>query len=226
MENYEVESTINLQELITLLWKNIILIGIVTMTISIAVGLFTIFVIDEKFSSDTTLRVTAAQSGDSINYNDLQTSQKLVKTYSIIAKSRTVLNQVIEDLGLNLTYQQLQDKIEVTSVQDTDIISIKVTLDNPDDAAMIANQVATVFMDEVENQVSIETLSILDEAIPIKQPVSPNVKLNVVIGFVLGLMLSVGFVLLREFLDRTIKDEDDVVKYLELPLLGSVPSIN
>jgi len=226
VEKYQIESTINLQDLLILLWKNIILIAVITVFLTISVGLYTKFIIAEQYSSDTTLRVTISQNGDPASYNDLLYSQKLVKTYSIIAKSRKVLDQVITDLGLTLSYEQLVKSVEVSSVQETDIISIKVTLSDPEEAAIIANKVATVFMKEVKNQVSIDTLSLLDIAIPNKIPVSPNTKLNVVIGFVLGLMLSVGFVLLKEFLDRTFKDESDVEKYLKVPVLGIVPSLD
>ncbi|QVK17181.1 hypothetical protein KHQ81_09800 [Mycoplasmatota bacterium] len=226
MDEHQSETTINLQDLFSLLWKNVLLIAAITIALTVVVGLYTNYGVTKKYSSDTTLRVTAVQNGESVNLGDLQTSQKLVKTYSVIATSRKVLTQVIGDLDLDLTYGQLKDNIEVTSVQDTDIISIKVTLSDPDLASTVANKVASVFMNEVRNQVKINTLSLLDEAIPNESPVSPNLKLNIVIGFVLGLMISVGLVILKEFLDRTIKNENDVEKYLNAPVLGIVPELD
>lgn len=220
----QMETTINLQDLFSLVLKNILLIAAITITLTAVVGLYTKYGVAKKYSSDTTLRVTA--DGDSVDYNDLQTSQKLIKTYSVIATSRKVLNQVIADLDLDLTYVQLKDSIEVTSVQDTDIISIKVTLTDPKQASIVTNKVASVFMNEAKNQVKIDTLSILDTAIPNENPVSPNLKLNVVIGFMLSLMISVGFVILRDFLDSTIKNENDVEKYLNVPVLGIVPALD
>lgn len=226
MEDHQMESTINLQELLSLLLQNILLIVAITITLTLVVGLYTKYGISKKYSSDTTLRVTAAQIEDSVDYNSLQTSQKLVKTYSVIATSRKVLNQVIADLDLDLTYTQLKDNVEVTSIQDTDIISIKVTLSNPEKASIVANKVAAVFMTEAKNQVKIDTLTILDTAIPSENPSSPNIKLNIVVGFVLSLMISVGFVFLREFLDRTITNEKDVEKYLNVPVLGMIPALD
>lgn len=226
MENNQEEQTIDLRSLFLLLWRNILLIAGITVVITVLVGTYTVFGIDKQFESETTLRVTPAQTGDSINYNDVITSQKLVKTYSIIAKSRKVLSVVIEDLNLDYSYNQLKDSLTVTSIQDTDVISIKVTLTDADLAAKVANRVAIVFMGEIKNQVKIDTLSLIDTAVVNNNPVKPNVMLNVIIGFILGAMLSVGLVFLREFLNRTIKTEEDVEHYLKLPVIGAIPNLD
>ncbi len=226
MDNNQVESTINLQDLFSLLWKNVILIAAITILLTAIVGLYTKYMIPKMYSSETTLRV--AINPDSINYTDLQASQKLVATYAIYATSQLVLTPVIEDKDLNLdmTYNQLKNSISVTSVNSTDVIAIKVTLTDSNLAAAVANKVSEEFQKVILAQMKIDTLTTIDPAVVNKTAVSPNLKLNVVIGFVLGLMISVGFVLMKSFLDRTIKNEEDVEKYLNVPVLGLVPVLD
>lgn len=222
MDDKQLETSISLIDLFNLLWKNVILIAAVTIFVTLLVGLVTKFLIPKKYVSDTTLRVTVVQN-ESPTYNDLVTSKTLISDYKEIATSRKVLNKVIEDLQLDISYKQLKNYVNVSQVGDSNIISITATTIDPHLSKIIAEKVTDEFIKEVKIHVKIDTLTIIDTAIINKTPVSPNLKLNVIIGFVIGLMLSVGYVLLREFLDRTFKSDEDVTRYLNLPVLGSIP---
>lgn len=222
MDDKQLETSISLIDLFNILWKNVILIAAVTIFVTLLVGLVTKFLIPKKYISDTTLRVTVVQN-ESPTYNDLVTSKTLISDYKEIATSRKVLNKVIEDLQLDISYKQLKNYVNVSQVGDSNIISITATTTDPHQSKIIAEKVTDEFIKEVKIHVKIDTLTIIDTAIINKTPVSPNLKLNVIIGFVIGLMLSVGYVLLREFLDRTFKSDEDVTRYLNLPVLGSIP---
>lgn len=222
MNNQQLETSISLTDLFNILRKNVILIATVTVFVTVVVGLVTKFVLPKKYASDTTLRVTVAQN-DSPTYNDLVTSKTLISDYKEIATSRKVLNKVIKDLQLDMSYKQLKNNISVSQVGDSNIIAITATTNDPHLSKIIAEKVADEFMKEVKIHVKIDTLTMIDNAILNETPVSPKIKLNVIIGFVVGLMLSVGYVLLREFLDSTFKSEEDVTKYLNLPVLASIP---
>lgn len=226
MDNNQIEESINLQEFFSLIWKNIIIIAIITLAITIAVGLYSKYEIEKIYTSNTSIRVTPYQIEDSNNYDNLIATQRSIKTFAYIVKSRTVLDPVIEDLNLGLSTGDLQNSIEVIGVPDTDFLEIKVTLNDPKQASIIANKVADVFIDYIEVKENNFSFEQIDHAIPNNHPVSPNTQLNTIIGFVLGGMLAVGFVLLKEFLNRTIKSEEDVKKLLNVPVLGSVPAID
>ena len=155
----------------------------------------------------------------------MQMSQKLVNTYSQIVKSRSIAEDVIKKLDLDLTPSQVQDMLSVSGVGDTEVIQIKVKNENPQLAANIANTVADVFKKEVKSMMKVDNVSTIDTAeIPVN-PVSPNKMMNIAIAGVLGMMVSVGLVLVLEFLDRTYKTPTDIERHLGLPIIGAIPDL-
>lgn len=90
----------------------------------------------------------------------------------------------------------------------------------------IANETAAVFMEEVVDAMKIQNIKIIDFAIEPQRAVAPRVKLNAVIGAMLGLMMGVFFALFKEFTDNTIKSAEDILKYVDLPVIGNVPIID
>ncbi len=154
MERENDMEEISLQDILNLLRDNWKFITIFTLTIVIIAGIFTAFFIDPKYSSSTTLIVgkpegysESASSG--ATYNDVLTNQKLVGTYSEIAKSKSVLSQVISNLNLDYSDTALAGMIEVATVNDTELIKITVTTTNANQSATIANETAKVFMTDV-----------------------------------------------------------------------------
>jgi len=152
-------------------------------------------------------------------------SSKLLNTLPIISKSSIVLTPVINELELDYSYNQLKDSILVSVIPGTDLITIKVTLDDADLAAAVANTITVKLIEELKTQAAEVNISVLNLAVASDDPIGSNTTLNVIIGFVLGGMLSVGFILLREFLDHTIKTEEDVEHYLDVPVIGVVPTL-
>jgi DNA gyrase/topoisomerase IV subunit A len=158
-----------------------------------------------------------------LQLSDITMYQKLLKTFSEIAKSRMVSEKVIDNLNLGISIEVLQKKIIVTTVGDTQMMTIKVTDLNPETAASIANNLANIFKSEVAQIMQVENVEIIDPAIVPKSPIRPRPKLNIGIAFVLALMVGVGLSLLLEYLDHTIKTPDDIEKYIDLPVLGVIP---
>ncbi len=221
MENNQTEQTINIQDLFSIIWKNIILVGSITFIITLAVGLFTKFGIEEKYTSVTTVRVSSSSS-----YNEITGIQKITKTYSYLGTSESVLGKVIENLDLEINYKELKKLVKLTPIPDTEILEFEVVMKDAYLASAVANEAANLFIAKMEDDDDVENIYVVDEAKVSSAPSSPNLKLNVVIGFVLGGMISVGFVLLKEFLDRTIKSEEDVQKHLNVPVLGAIPTLD
>lgn len=157
--------------------------------------------------------------------NSGQMSQKLVATYSQIVKSERIADAVIEKLDLDLTAAQLNSKVSVSQLGDTEILKITVKDEDPELAALIANTESEVFQKEINDMMEVENVSTIDVAKVPVSPVSPNKLMNIAIATVLGMMVSVGLVFVLEFLDRTYKTPTDIERHLGLPILGAIPDI-
>jgi len=227
-----VEEEISLTEIIQTLKKRMKLILIITLISMAITALITFFILSPQYESSITLMVgkpTAKMSLDpenAITYQEIQTNRMLVSTYGEIAKSRSVLSQVIKELKLDLTTESLRGKIDVSLVKDTELIRIAVTDEDPEKAATIANNLALCFGEKVVDVMNIENMQVIDKAVPVFRPVSPRPKLNMAISLVLGLMIGIFAAFLMEFLDTSIKTPEDVAKFLDLPVIGSIPYID
>jgi len=206
-------------------WWLILLVPLVTSSIAVYVSFF---VIDPVYEANATLYVISRQEAQqsTIQYNDMLVGQQLVKDYREIVKSRTVTSQVIEDLDLDMSSKELAEKISVGSKNDTRIIEISVQDTDPDRASIIANKTCEVFMSKVKDLMKVENVEIVDNAISPETPVKPRPLLNIAIGMFLGLFVALGVIFLIEYLDDTIKNSEDVEKYLGLPVLGTIPDLD
>lgn len=215
---------IELRELFYILVKRLWLIALITILCVITSGIISFYVLEPEYQTFTTLIVGKPKDyNDEIEYNDVLLNQKLVSTYGEIVKSRTVSNEVVNNLGLSITPEQLKERVSVTSVKDTQIIKIQVTDGDPQLAASIANELATVFTKHVIRIMKIDNVQTIDAAEVPMSPVKPKHMLNMAIAGVLGVMVSVFLVFLLEYLDNTIKTVEDVQRHLDLPVIGMIP---
>lgn len=224
MENNEYE--IDLKEIFGMLKKRWLMIFSITALAVVVAGIISFFVLTPVYESSSTLLVSYKQNQETVmTYNDLTMSQKLVNTYSEIIKSRSISEAVLKKLDLDLTAEELSEKIVVSKVNDTEIIRVKVQDEDPQMAALIANTVSDVFKKEIKNIMEIDNVSTIDIAVASENPVKPNKLMNVAIAGVLGMMVSVGLVFVLEFLDRTYKTPADIERHLGLPIIGAIPDI-
>lgn len=219
---------IELREIFFILRKRLAIILILVILSVVSSAFASFFILDKQYQASTTIIVGSRNTFLYTETKDLQLSditmyQKLLKTFSEIAKSRMVSEKVIDNLNLGISIEVLQKKIIVTTVGDTQMMTIKVTDLNPETAASIANNLANIFKSEVAQIMQVENVEIIDPAIVPKSPIRPRPKLNIGIAFVLALMVGVGLSLLLEYLDHTIKTPDDIEKYIDLPVLGVIP---
>lgn len=223
----EVEYEIDLRDIVEIIRKRIWIITLITILAVAISGVVSYFILNPIFETSTTLIVSKPDDEESmIQYSDVLLSQKLVKTYGEIIKSRNVSKQVIDQLGLDITPEQLKNMITVSSVRDTEIAQIKVTYTNPLLASDIANKLAEVFMNDIKRIMKIDNVQVIDKAeIPLS-PVKPRPQFNMLIAGFLGVMIGIGMVFLIEFLDNTIKTPNDIEKYLDLSVIGTIPFVD
>lgn len=220
---------ISLKEYFLILRKRmglIILLMILSITTS---GLVSYFVLEPEYQTFTTLIVGKPKDYQNVDnkleYNDLLLNQKLVSTYGELVKTRIVADEVIKNLKLDMSYKEFREKVNVNLVKDTEIIKLEVMDTNPVLAAEIANETAQVFMENVKDIMMVENVQVIDEAQVPDIPIKPRPNLNMAIAGVLGLMVSIFLVFLLEYLDSTIKTPDDIERYLNLPVIGTIPMV-
>lgn len=201
--------------------KLVLAIPIIALIVS---GALSFWYLTPQYQSSTTLLVNQKPTNQSMQYQDIMTSQALVKTYTQIIKSRTIEDAVISDLNLNMTAGQLDKMVSVSSPDQSQVIQVSVTSPDVHMSASIANSLASVFQQKAVTLMDVKNVQIVDKAtVPTNpSPVKPNKKLNMAIALVLGLMVSIGVAFLLEYLDTRIKSEEDIQRYLELPVLGTI----
>ncbi|MBN8193788.1 capsular biosynthesis protein [Bacillus sp. NTK074B] len=222
------EETISLRELMETLRKRMSLIILITLTAILVSGAVSFFLLTPVYQSTTQLLVNQAKSDQpAYNPGEIQTNLQLINTYNVIIKSPAILEKVSSDLDNGLNASQLNSKITVGSEAESQVINLSVTDTDPQTAANIANKTADVFQSEITKIMNVDNVTILAKAeVGEKQtPIKPKPLLNVAIATVIGLMLGVGLAFLLEFLDNTIKTEQEVEKLLGLPVLGSIAVI-
>ena len=222
------EETISLKELVHTLKKRWSLIVIITLLAIMVSAVISYFLITPIYQNSTQILVNQSKNAEKIyNISDVQTNLDLINTYNVIIKSPVILDIVREELHISENVEALTGKITVQSQQDSQVVNITVRDENPVMAAKIANKTAEVFQKEIVDIMNVNNVNILAEAIgdPEQAPLKPSPLLNMAIALVVGLMASVGLVFLLEYLDNSIKTEQDIEKILELPVLGVITTI-
>ncbi|RBP70219.1 capsular polysaccharide biosynthesis protein [Alkalibaculum bacchi] len=227
MEQYESAEELDLKELWFVFKNNIKFIAIMVLLAMIVTSIVTFFVLDKEYESYTTLMLGKPkeyeQERADITYNDVMLNQQLVSTYGEIVKSKTITNQVIDNLQLDISSAQLSEMATVTTLNDTEIIKITVRNTDPVLAATIANEMANVFMDYVSELMNIDNVNIIDVAEANNTPVAPRSMMNIAISFVLGLMIGVFIVFIREYLNTKISTSKQVEAIIDYPILAIIP---
>ena len=188
------------------------------------------YVLTPKYDSNATMIVSNSTSTDSQNpqqtnveLGQIQANKALISTYSEIVKSRGIADKVISNLNLDMDYEEFSEKVSIESVKDTQIISVLVVDTIPERAQDIANETANIFKDSIGDIMKVDNVQILDGAKLPDKPSSPNIMRNTAIGVVLGLILGVMIAMFKELADTTIKTQEDINQYFDLPVIGIIP---
>jgi len=220
---------LDLKEIFNIFWKKkiqIILIIAIFMVIGI---IYSVGFITPMYASTTTLVLATSsadkgtQSTEGITTTDLTINTKLVSTYSEIIKSRNILRQVIDNLGINVSESNLRNNITVTSVRNTELIEIKVLNENAEYSAVLANEIAKVFTEKVSEIYNMNNVYLVDEAVSSKLPSNINHMKNIVIFIMAGAIISVLYVILLNILDTTVKTQEEIEKTFKIPVLAAIP---
>ena len=231
-ERVKVMEELDLKQLFKIFWNKRLHIITIVLLFLIIGTIYSFAFVKPKYKAYTTLvlaqsdvMVPEGDKAQGITSTELTLNQKLVPTYSELVKTKNILREVIRELRLKVNEEELRKNVTVNLVEDTELIKITVTNKNALDAKNIANKIAEIFSDRVSEIYKINNITIVDEAEEPAEPYNINHIKDIAIFMVIGLVISIVYVLLANLLDTTVKSADDIEKELEVSVLASIPTI-
>lgn len=215
------EMEIDLLEIFGVLMSRIWLILLVAVVFAGGTGVFCKFIMTPIYTSTTQLCILSNTTIASLQ--DLAIGTQLTQDYIVVVQSRPVVEQVIENLELDMTYEELLSVTSVENPTDTRILSISVTNPDPTLAKQIVDQYAQVSRKRIADLMDINEPGIIEEGHVAERKTSPTTTKNAMIAGVLGVLLASAFVIIRYMMDDTIKSSEDIERYLGLNTLGILP---
>lgn len=225
-ENY----TIDVLHIAKKLWHRVWLIALCAFLAAVIGFSIAAFFITPTYSSSIMLYVnnssfSIGNTNFSISASQITAAQSLVKTYSEILNNRTTLERVIDKTGVSYTYKELSGMITASSSNETEIMKVTVTCEDPYEAAKIANGIAEVLPVRVAEIIDGASMEVVDAAIPVLNKVAPSITKYTTIGFIIGVLLSVIALVIAALLDDTIHDEEYILQNYDAPILAKIPDL-
>ena len=213
---------IDLKEIFYALWHRILIILLAGILGGVIAGAYTRYMMTPVYTSSSMLLVLTKETTLS-SLADLQIGSQLTNDYSVMTTSRPVLEEVIDNLNLQMDYEELERMITISNPEDTRILEISVEHPSPQMAMQIVNELSEVASEFIGDNMEVVPPKIIEEGIVPTEKTSPSTMRNTLLGILAGLFISGGIVVLMTVLNDSIKNEDDVEKYLGLSTLASVP---
>ena len=219
---------LNLKDIFNMFWTKKFEI-ILIIAIAIVIGfIYSYVLLKPEYKSTTSIllaKSNTAQADDgTITSSEITLNQNLVATYSDLIKTEKVLTQVINNLQINKTVEELQKNIQVSAKDDTEIIKISVTDADSEMARRIANEAAQVFITQIAQEYyNMDNVYVVDEARAESVPYNINHTKDLVIFVAAGFVIACIYVLIANMLDTTVKSKEDIEKKLGLTVLTSIP---
>jgi capsular polysaccharide biosynthesis protein len=220
IENYDDE--IDLMEIFFVLKKRLVAIILCAIIGAFAAFGYTYYLVEPLYTSSSMIYIFSKTTSVTTAL-DLQIGSQLTVDFEILGKSRPVLERVISELNLDTDYESLLETITVENPKDSRIIKITVKNTDPQLACDIANALADNLSARVAEVIDTDKPSSVEMAVPAIRPTSPSKSKNTMFGGIVGMLAAISVILVRYFSDMSIRDEDDVRKYLGLGTLAAIP---
>ncbi|MDR1700428.1 MAG: polysaccharide export protein [Lachnoclostridium sp.] len=222
MQKQSEELEINLVELFYVLKKRIAIILLTAVVLGIGAGIYFKYLVTPLYNSTAKLYILTSSTSIT-GFADIQIGSALTLDYLELIYSRPVIEEVIKNQELDETYESLSQKITIVNPEDTRILNITVTYDEPNTAKSIVDELAKVSQKQISKTMSTEEPSIVEEGYVNKNKVSPMVARNTLIASLLGALLAAGVIIILHLMNDTIRSTEDVEKHLGINVLASIP---
>ncbi len=214
---------INLKELFEYFKERLTTIIMIVLVVIFVGTIYSLFLKTPQYKSQST--IILVNNTQSTTTSDIQLNKNLVKTYSKIVKSRSVVQKTIDNLALDYTYEQVVNKITVSSDTDTEVITIAATDPDKSIAADLTNELVKVFTAEVNAIYNLQNISVIDPAEEQSKPYNINLFKDYIIYFAIGLVLALAIIFVIYYFDTTIKSAEEVESKFGIPIFGVIPKV-
>ncbi len=234
MENIENRENkyyvVDIMHIIRTVWHRIWLVIIASIATAVIGFSYAAFMVTPTYASSIMLYVNnssfnVGDLGFSISASQLTAAQSLAKTYTVILKNRTTLQRLVAETGTQYDWKALNGMINASPVDDTEVMRITVTCTNPYEAEKIANGIAKVLPERISEIIEGASMEVVDSAVANTDKVAPSITNYTVMGFMLGAVLSVAFLVLVALMDKTIHDEEYIINNYDYPILAKIPNL-
>ncbi len=223
LENQQVEEQeIDLVEVFYVLWRKVWILLVSLAAGVILSGAVTVFFITPQYEASSIIYILSKTTSIT-SLADLQIGASLAADFQIIATTREVVEPVMETLGIDEEYESIVKDIDVTNPTNSHMLEITVTRNDPVQAANIANTLADQLKMQIAEVMSTDTPSTVERAVVPTERSSPSILINCLVGGLVFLVVAAAAILIGHFMDDTVKDEDDVKRYLGLDILAAIP---
>ena len=223
-KKYEVddEIEIDLKELIFELLNNWVMIGISTVLVALIMFCVSKFILVPEYQSTSELYVLSTSTSIT-SLADIQLGTNLTNDYIVVVKGRPVLESVIKNLDLDMSYGQLNANVSINNPSNSRLLDITVTDTDPHRAKLIADEIAAVASAFIAEKMVQKPPTIIQYGYVNENPVSPNIAMNTVLGAAIGAFLAMAIVIISYLMNDTIMSADDIERKLGMNVLGTLP---
>ena len=220
---------VDLKRLWNAVWHRLWLVVIAAVLCAALFFAYTVFFITPQYNCSAMFYVnnSSISIGGSVDITnaDIVASKSLVDTYIVILNSRSCLTDVIDYADLNYSTTTLRNMLEASAVNETEVFEVIITGPNPEENKRIADAIAYILPNKISEIVEGTSAKVVDYAIVATSPASPNRTNNMIIGFIVGFVISVGLIVILEIFDNTVRSEEDIIQISALPVLAAVPDM-
>lgn len=218
---------ISIEDFLLILKKRWKMVALIFSIFIISSLILSFFIIKPKYEASTKFFIGKEAIGQNQDYsaNDIIMYQTLMKTYSEIIRTPDILLSSIEKSKINSTVEEAQNKLTVIAIADTQILEVKYRSLDPNEARNFINNLTSEFVKVSKEIVPNGNVKVVQKVRLPENPVSPNKKINVLIGALAGIVLGIASIFLIERFDKTIKSKEELEKELDIPIIGTVPLI-
>jgi capsular polysaccharide biosynthesis protein len=216
---------------LSILIKRSWIIICMVVVISSITAIYSFKYVQPVYEASVKLIVTKSQELQGVQTMDngsIDTNIKLINTYKEIIKTSVIMDKVVSRYPkFGLDVNQLINKVNVNSTNESQLMTISMQDNSYARAAQIVNTTAEVFRNLIPSLMKIDNVTVLNEAnvANIPAPINLNPKMNIIISIVISFILALGLVFILEYLDDSIKTEEEITKYLGLPTLGMISKV-
>lgn len=221
------EEEISISEIFDAVKPFVLHIVIVTIVMGVlGLGYTKLFVKPVYQSSATLIVNNRKDDSGSISNDEINSAKGLASVYSIIIKSDAVMQPVVSVVDQGVASNKLAEKVSVSSVNGTQIIKVSVSDTDPLKAKRYVDEIVKVAPAVIQEMVEAGSVKVVSQSTTPKSPISPNVKINTLMAAMLGFVVSLGAVLAVYFFDNTFRSQDEIEKYLGIPVIGVIPNVD